>query len=516
MPSRSEDRSLHRSTGFEYRRGRPAEEYAMPSYKTPGVYVEEVPGSPPGVVAVATAVPAFIGYTEKAVGAQGEDLTRVPTRIASLQEYEAHFGRPPVRALSIAVDKRVTASGALLGVAVSWSVEPGGLPSQFLHYALQLYFANGGGPCHVYSVGPYGVASKQAFLDAITALETVDEPTLLVCPDAVNLSDADHGAVVDGALASCSKLRDRFAIIDVRNAIAGGTDTNDKVTSNFRARVTSTSVESLRFGAAYFPYLKTAIPFATADGSITLGAFRTVVVASDGSETVTVAADAAGRKLNDATLDIEGKEAAVFDAVQAFVGHACVTLPPSGAVAGVYAQVDRTRGVWKAPANVGLALVAGPAVNVTHALQDRLNVDPDNGKSVNALRAFVGKGTLVWGGRTLAGNDNEWRYVSVRRFANFIEESVRKAIGAFVFEPNDANTWAKVCAMIENFLMDQWRSGALMGTKPEQAFRVAVGLGQTMSAQDIIDGRMIVEVHLAVTRPAEFIVLRLMQEVSEA
>ena len=148
-------------------------------------------------------------------------------------------------------------------------------------------------------------------------------------------------------------------------------------------------------------------------------------------------------------------------------------------------------------------------------MQEGLNVDATTGKSVNALRAFVGRGTLVWGARTLAGNDNEWRYVSVRRFATFVEESVQKALAPFVFEPNDANTWVKVRAMIENFLVTLWRDGALMGTKAEHASHVAVGLGQTMTAQDILDGRMIVEVHLAVLRPAEFVLLRFRQSMQE-
>lgn len=119
---------------------------------------------------------------------------------------------------------------------------------------------------------------------------------------------------------------------------------------------------------------------------------------------------------------------------------------------------------------------------------------------------------MVWGARTLAGNDNEWKYINVRRFANFVEESVEKAIGTFVFEPNDANTWAKVRTMIENFLINQWRDGALMGAKPEHAFNVAVGLGKTMSVDDILNGYMVIEVHLAIVRPAEFIVMKFMQK----
>jgi phage tail sheath protein FI len=487
----------------------------MPSYSTPGVYIEEIPVFPPSVAPVATAIPAFIGYTEKAVGKQGEDLTKTAVRITSLLEYEAFYGKAPMQDLSINVNKRVTNGGALIGVAISWVSKPA-VPAQFLHYSMQLYFANGGGPCYVYSVGPYGAATKVAFTDAVAALEASDEPTLLVFPDAVKLSDADHGSVVDAALASCNKTQDRFTIADVRGAVAGGTDDNAKVTTNFRARVTSNTVEFLKYGAAYFPYVATNVPFRTSDANVTLAAFNTVKVADDGAETVTAVPNAAGKKLNDGTLDVKGKETAVYSAIQAFIGEAYVTVPPSGAIAGVYARVDRTRGVWKAPANVGLALVVGPAVNVTNDLQDGLNIDATTGKSVNAVRAFFGKGTLVWGGRTLAGNDNEWRYVNVRRFANFVEESVKKAIGAFVFEPNDANTWVKVRTMIENFLINQWRDGALMGAKPEHAFRVAVGLGQTMSAQDILDGYMIVEVHLAIVRPAEFIVLRFMQKMPES
>ena len=169
--------------------------------------------------------------------------------------------------------------------------------------------------------------------------------------------------------------------------------------------------------------------------------------------------------------------------------------------------VDADRGVWKAPANVSLADVSGVAVKLNDQVQEDLNVTT-TGKSVNAIRAFTGKGCLVWGARTLAGNDNEWRYVPVRRFFNMAEESIKKATEPFVFEPNDRGTWVRVRAMIENFLTVQWRQGALAGGVPAQAFFVKVGLGETMTAQDILEGRMIIEVGLAVVRPAEFIVLR--------
>jgi phage tail sheath protein FI len=170
--------------------------------------------------------------------------------------------------------------------------------------------------------------------------------------------------------------------------------------------------------------------------------------------------------------------------------------------------VDNARGVWKAPANESINSIFGPVVQITAEQQGGLNVDAVAGKSVNAIRAFTGKGTLVWGARTLAGNDNEWRYVNVRRFFNMVEESSRKSTEPFVFESNDANTWVKVQGMLENFLTILWRQGALQGAKPEHAFYVAVGLGKTMTSLDILEGRMIVEIGMAAVRPAEFIILQ--------
>lgn len=175
------------------------------------------------------------------------------------------------------------------------------------------------------------------------------------------------------------------------------------------------------------------------------------------------------------------------------------TLPASGAVAGVFARVDRERGVWKAPANTEVRGIAG----LTEAFNNR---DQDK---FNALREVSGKGILVWGSRTLAVNDNEWRYVPVRRLFLMVEEALRRGTAGLALEPNNATTWARTHGLIENFLMGLWRQGALMGTKPEQAFFVKVGLGTTMTAQDVQAGRLIIEVGLAPTRPAEFSILRL-------
>ena len=207
---------------------------------------------------------------------------------------------------------------------------------------------------------------------------------------------------------------------------------------------------------------------------------------------------------------------ALYNAIITGLQGSFSTVPPSGAIAGIYAYVDRTRGVWKAPANVSIAGVVGLTSTFTASELDALNVDTNSGKSVNALRQFAGKGTLVYGARTLAGNDNEWRYVNVLRFFNFVEKSTKMGTEQFVFEPNNANTCVKVQTMIENFLIVLWRQGALQGIKPEHAFYVSVGLGKTMTTLDIQEGRMIIEIGMAAVRPAEFIILRFSHKMAES
>ena len=457
----------------------------MANYKTPGVYVEEISVFPPSVAQVETAIPAFVGYTEKAPEALK------PKRIVSLKEFEQYFGKAQAEVLTVTVaeDAAGTRSVSLPATIT---------PKFFLYYQMQMYFANGGGPCYIVPVnttGYPGSLDKGQLKNAIDAIAGVDEPTLIVIADATNTTALNE--LNAHALLQAGKLMDRFVIMDVDEA---------EPFTSFKNAIGTTS---LSYGAAYYPKLKTSLlPYYT-DDSVTLSFVDT-------------SHDFHNKKLADvltgydpdpniADDEIDGDEALYRELkgkINAALEDYALTLFPSAAVAGVYATVDANRGVWKAPANVSLAQVRGTSVNVTDEMQGNMNIDPSTGKSINAIRNFYGKGTLVWGARTLAGNDNEWRYVSVRRFYNMVEESVKKATGAFVFEPNNANTWVKVRAMIENFLTLQWRAGALAGAKAEDAFFVRVGLGQTMSAQDILEGRMIVEIGMAAVRPAEFIILR--------
>lgn len=475
----------------------------MPEYLAPGVYVEEVPSGVRPIAGVATAVPVFIGYTEKARGARGEDLTGSAVEITSLRDYEACFGKAPVHPVTLTVEKRVDARGRLLGVEVDWPRRRT-LPSQFMNYALRLYFNNGGGPCRIYSLGRYGRAREADYKAALTALQKIAGPTLLVMPDAVKLDDAGYAAVLQAALAACARTRDRFTLGEVRNAVPGGNDDLAAVQANFRAALKGDS-RRRQFGAAYFPYLESRLPLRTADARVTLKRFDVVTVAKDGRERRRERRGAAGRRLDD--LALAWREPEVYRALRNFLRRAYATLPPSGAVAGLIAQVDRTRGVWKSPAGEALRGVARPAVAVDGGFQEALNVDPASGKSIDAIRRFPGRGTLVWGARTLAGNDNEYRYVAVRRLALFLERSLDEGTQWAVFEPNDANTWARLRQAVEDFLTGLWRAGAFPAGRPQEAFSVSVGLGSTMTAADILAGRIILQVAFAPVRPAEFIIL---------
>jgi len=205
----------------------------------------------------------------------------------------------------------------------------------------------------------------------------------------------------------------------------------------------------------------------------------------------------------------------VYKAVMTEVRRQLNVMPPSSAMAGIYTMVDNTRGVWKAPANVSLNGVISPTVSISHEQQEDLNVSAQ-GKSINAIRSFIGEGVLVWGARTLDGNSLDWRYINVRRTMIMLEESCRLAAKAMVFEPNTANTWVTIKSMVANFLTSVWKRGGLMGAVPEDAFSVHVGLGETMTPNDILEGILRVTVLVAMVRPAEFIEITFQQQMPKS
>ncbi|SPH23940.1 Putative prophage major tail sheath protein [Defluviimonas aquaemixtae] len=184
-------------------------------------------------------------------------------------------------------------------------------------------------------------------------------------------------------------------------------------------------------------------------------------------------------------------------------------VPPGAAACGIYALTDNTRGVWKAPANVPVAGAIDLEYDINTGSQEVLNP-----RGVNCIRRFPGRGIRMWGARTLAA-DPLWKYVSVRRLFIFLEASIYNSTQWVVFEPNDPKLWARVKQSVTLFLRTQWREGALFGTKEEEAFSVSVGF-DTMTEDDILNGRLIVEIGIAPVRPAEFVIFRIFQKTIEA
>lgn len=184
-------------------------------------------------------------------------------------------------------------------------------------------------------------------------------------------------------------------------------------------------------------------------------------------------------------------------------------LPPSGFVTGIYARSDIQRGVHKAPANEVVMGLTKFELNINKARQDVLNPE-----GINALRFFEGRGNRVWGARTLS-SDPEWKYVNVRRLFIFMEHSIDKSTQWAVFEPNNDRLWRNIRQTIEDFLLNLWSDGALIGEKPEKAYFVHCDR-TTMTQNDLDNGRLICLIGVSPTKPAEFVIFRIGQWTGDA
>ena len=611
----------------------------MGSMKTPGVYIIEKNAFPNSVVEAPTAIPAFIGYTERAVNGN-DDLTNVPWKISSMTEYIQYFGGGPD--LKFEVDIK---DGSLC-------IE--GKNSYTLYYNMMLFFANGGGACYIVSVGSYKDAlKKDSMITGLGKLTLEQEITLVAIPEAVNLSSSEEFKDIQQQMLShCGNtMKNRFALLDIYPKANEKTKIEDQV--NFFCDNIGSSF--LSYGAAYFPWLNTSIVgerdlkgdmftwtdnayihrtqldagfaeiveslfveefeikenvvknghtfkleevvegdiYADSDTEKTkvIGRIESIKdIKEDGNEEVIkknvkvvwlfssfieeleikedvvknghtfkleevvegdIYADSDTEKTKvigriESIKDIKeaGNEKVIKKNVkvvwlfpnnvdkqalhQALYNVSSVykqaikgvlknlnLFPPSAAMAGIYTMVDNSRGVWKAPANVTLNYVGSTVEDIDDEQQAELNV-PIHGKAVNVIRLFRGEGIKVWGARTLDGNSLDWRYVNVRRTLLFLEESIKNAARAYVFEPNDAGTWINMKCMIDSFLRSVWKRGGLAGATPEDAFEVHIGLGDTMTAEDILDGIMRITVLVAVTHPAEFIEITFQQQAQKS
>ena len=310
------------------------------NYRTPGVYIDEIKRFPPSIAAVETAIPAFIGYTQRAVK-RGEDLTLKPTRISSLLEYEDFFGTA-VNEQNLEVRLTQSPTGRLQFVAdFDWSDGKG--PSKHLmYYAMQQYFANGGGPCYIVSVGGFldfgtTISDPAPFENALEELEKFDEPTLLVVPEGQSMDEDSFFQVIGKALDQCVELKDRFVIMDLPHS---GRDLRTageikEVADDFRNRL-SVEEDTAKYGAAYFPNIRSTFNY------LYDPALANVKIFNQGGGEI---------QLSELTNSQKSNVILALNSLDIY-------LPPSAAVAGIYARVDNSRGVWKAPVNENLRSVS--------------------------------------------------------------------------------------------------------------------------------------------------------------
>ena len=565
----------------------------MATYKnrtTPGVYITELDAFPRSVVGVATAVPAFIGYTEKAE-LNGKPIFFTPVKISSLADFEQLFGGAyhaiynieQVPVLSSSKDNYDFACERLVGsppepvltyyeysrvdtalsppTATALDSDPNAVATlaKFnLYNGLRLFYANGGGTCYIVSVGTYYddgtprapvTVSYDRLKKGLDAIKEQSGPTMLVIPDAVLLPPAtdqyeppvnrQFNQLCRDMLQHCHDLQDRVAILDVYGAgtlnqhHAGWQAQMDTLITNFQ---TGVGDAYLNYGMAYFPFLVTSI---IQPGELNFTNFN-IGDATQWDQLRGILDDQADLLYPKDPSTVKSYIAEIPDARHLWAKTGDMTavtrlnqnlvnaipllkqmenilavkmalMPTSAAMAGVYTFTDGTRGVWNAPANVALSSVIAPNVQLNNEQQSALNM-PLDGKAINVIRQFVGRGPVVWGARTLDGNSLDWRYIQVRRTLVYVETSIEAALQPFVFAANDGKTWVAVTSMVSNFLQGLWSQGGLMGAKPDEAFTVSCGLGSTMTALDILDGYMIVQVTLQMIRPAEFIELTFKQK----
>ena len=508
----------------------------MPTYQSPGVYVEEVAAGARPLAGVGTAVAAFVGLAESG------PFNR-PTLISNWTQFNNTFG--------------------------------GFVAGSYLAQAVYGYFMNGGGNCYVVRIGqdsgnsqstPRSARTKElaaAPTAQIGRLKvTVTDPA--VQPGEVSIQIADPGG--DNPGAEMFKLlvkRNGQVVEEYDNAQLG--KGKQSVVTMVNAASKLINLEETSGGAVErLPNSETALaapPGAAALPSTRLNADdyvgdvadRTGFAGLEAVEEITMlsvpdlmsayqqgAIDLdtvqAVQTAMIAHCELMGDRVALLDAPPGFNAQQIKEwrvdkarydsmyatlywpwikimnpatgllsfMPPSGHMAGIWARNDDTRGVHKAPANEVVRGAVDLEINITRNEQDLLNPE-----GINCIRAFPGRGIRVWGARTLS-SDPAWRYLNVRRLFNFLEESILNGTSWVVFEPNDEALWAKMRRTIAAFLVMQWRAGALFGATPDEAFYVKCD-SETNPAEGIDDGQVVCLIGVAPVKPAEFVIFRLAQ-----
>ena len=511
----------------------------MPTYLTPGVYVEELDTGSKPLSAVGTAVAAFVGFTAKAPTNDPADPEGIKPRLVSnWTQYESLYG--------------------------------GFTPGAMLPHAVYGYFNNGGGLCYIVRI-PHTTPSDTPPLLALSAADKADQETLEITA----LDPASDVAVVvePGAIPDDEQAPPNFTLKVRADGRDEETYENLTLVKGDRYAETVVNEASSRISVKVKTTAKTAIPAmgtfpierAAPEPVVVRGAdfegkeserrgIRGLVIA-DEVTMVAVPDLITAAKTDDGSVDLDmwksvqtslithcdlqanrmaildappgmgpqeikewRAEVAGYDSKFAAMyypwiqvanpigtnGDRNIIVPPSGHMAGIWARNDESRGVWKAPANEVIAGALDVETRITKLEQGLLNPI-----GVNCIRPFGTRGIRVWGARTLS-SDPSWRYVNVRRLFNMIETSVMEGTQWVVFEPNDQALWQRVKRTVSAFLLGLWRDGALFGATPEQAYFVKCD-AETNPPESIDEGRLIVEIGIAPVKPAEFVIFRISQ-----
>lgn len=402
-----------------------------------------------------------------------------------MREFESYFGLPFENEIELTISSDSTNEFRIS------SFKENSL-QYILYYSVKIYFDNGGGSCYILSVDTYHNPQKvmlksfngsfhAGLLDGLSKLSEVEDVSLIVIPEAIKLSAQDYSFLVQAALRQCHSLDNRFAIFDFYNGDQGNPDVylNRELFGS----------DYLNCGSAYYPFVRTTMnAYVNSDGSNVKVIYNGIVFSLG---------------------QLRNAENSLFKFVKRELKTRFINLPSSGAVAGAYVTSDRCRGVWKSPDNLCLTGVMEPLISIKNKSCNTIISDPVTAKSINNIRASIGNITQVLGARTLEIDDVEERYISVRRFKIMVKESLRTSTGWVVFEPNNSTTWQKICHIVENYLTLKWQEGALAGIIPQQAYYVKCGLGDTMTSEDVREGRINIEIGLAVLSPSDFNVLRI-------
>lgn len=404
----------------------------MPQYLAPGVYVEEVPSTPP-IVGVGTSTAGFIGVVDPT-------LTNPDGTAFKMPIMPGHPLRPDVP-IDDEKDRYPLALENEPTFITNWEQFKNNFgdfhtANSTLAHAVYGFFNNGGTTCWVTRVN--GLTNVEAVRTVLMRYEALDEIAIVAVPGALD------SAVQEEVIKHCENMEDRFAILD------------GQVTTTITAAAIKGPVRTSNYAALYFPRIK------------------------------------------------------VFDPVTTPVTKEPLPITPSGHIAGIYARVDAERGVHKAPAN---EVVRG-ALELEYAVS-RNEQTVLNPRGINVIRNFNGN-LLVWGARTLGGDDNgDTKYINVRRLLNFLRESIDEGTRFAVFEPNARPLWQRIIRSVSAFLTNVWRAGALFGATPEQAFYVKCDV--TTNTPDVLAlGQVVTEIGVAIVTPAEFVIFRITQTVGSA